>query len=178
MFSLALLTTAFLANAETYETPFTPNGVLSISRTVNKLNAASAHLTVDHGCSSSDAYGSNDCQWNWGDTLGLDYSVALTEDISSGKIAINAKLDSIIPFAASCPACGANCSITIPIVNIPVTFAMPDCPLTHFSLSNVTSVILPASNPIGAKTTAKGSVTLTDQTGQTVLDVSFDATLN
>jgi hypothetical protein len=176
MFAALALLVASASAQDSLMIPAATTGI-SVDRTISSIYDAKVHLTVDKGCTSSDAYGSNNCNWAYGTAINLDYSVSLSENISSGKIAINMKVDSVIPFVATCPACGANCTLTIPVVNIPVSFAMPPCPLNSFSISNITNVVLPSSNPIGTKTSASGTIVLTDQNGKTVLGLSLDATL-
>ena len=49
---------------------------------------------------------------------------------AGSSITLDAKLDHIIPFKATCPACGANCSFTVPIIKEHFSWQMPDCPLS------------------------------------------------
>jgi hypothetical protein len=150
---------------------------IAFSRTINADQHLPLHLTFSQGCTSSDAYGSNNCNWAYGSELGIDYNVKLDEDVNSGKLAVNAKVDSILPFVVSCGLCGVNCSLTIPVINIPVDFAMPPCPIKAASFVNSTTVAIPATNPIGAKTTATGTAVITDQNGQSIISLTFSATL-
>lgn len=87
---------------------------VTFSRTVNTLTHATGQVTFDQGCTKTDPYGSNDCTWTWGDSISAKYQGALQEDITSGKLVVDLKIDSTIPFSFSCPVCGAKCTITIP----------------------------------------------------------------
>jgi hypothetical protein len=117
--------------------------------------------------------------FNWGDTINLAYSLLSGEDITGGTITIDAKVDSIIPFKASCPACGADCTIKIPIIGKTESFAMPPCPLLTKGelLANATKLVLPSKSPIPAKTGVKGTIQLTDQAGTKVAVINLDTTV-
>lgn len=95
-------------------------------------------------------------------------------------IDIDAKVDSIVPFKATCPACGANCTLTIPVVKQDVTFAMPDCPLVSAStpLSFSTTAKLPGTSPTPTKISVTGSVTLNDASGSALMKMDLDATVD
>jgi len=150
---------------------------LTASRTVNALNHASAKLTIDQGCASSDQYGSNDCSFRWGDSFNVDYAVVLQEDITGGSIEIDAKVNKYIPFQASCAPCGAPCDITVPIIQQNVTIDFPPCPITATELADSIPAVLPASNPLGVKLHVAGSVKAVDQNGDTVADIDLDVML-
>jgi hypothetical protein len=91
---------------------------------------------------------------------------------------VNLKVDTIIPWKFSCPACGANCTTSVPIVDIPLNFAMPPCPISSGELQTAISQALPAESPTkGVKVTAKGSVNIKDETGAAVLDMDINAML-
>ena len=98
---------------------------VEFSRTVDSVAAGlgSIKATLDHGCSSSDQYGSNNCKLNWGDKVTAAISGKLNKDISSGQLALDVKVD-IIPLKANCQICGANCTITVPIVKKTVSFGV------------------------------------------------------
>jgi hypothetical protein len=153
-------------------------GGVSFSRTVKAINGAQGSVIFDKGCSSKDDYGSNDCSWSWGDSIGIDYSVALQEDITSGTIALDLKVDNIIPFNANCPACGANCTVTVPIVKKTITFALPPCPIKAASFKNSTQFTLPAKNPLGLGVNVKGSATITDQNNKQVIALDITAAVS
>jgi len=149
---------------------------VQFDRTVDSISKASALVTFDKGCTKSDTYGSNECTFNWGDTVSVNYDVSLEEDIDDGAtIDIDAKVDNLLPFKASCKACGANCTLTIPIIKKKVSFAMPDCPIKAAELKNVTSFTLPDKSPVPISASVKGTVTATDQSGTVVAKVDVDA---
>lgn len=128
------------------------------------------------GCSSSDEYGSNNCKFDWGQTIGGSVTGKLGHDLEEGStFHVNLKVDTVISWKFSCSACGANCTTSVPIVDYPLDFAMPPCPISAGELQQVISNALPAESPTkGVKVTAKGSVTVKDQTGADVLDMNID----
>ncbi len=87
---------------------------VSFDRTVNTIQHATGELTFDRGCTSTDPFGSNHCTWPWGDSITAHYEGALQEDITSGKLVVDLKIDNTIPLSFACPVCGAKCAITIP----------------------------------------------------------------
>ena len=154
---------------------------IKFSRTVSHVaEGFSGKAVFDHGCSGSDAYGSNDCAWNWGDSVKVTASAAAGADVAAGsKIVVDLKVDSIVPFKVTCPACGANCTATVPIVKQEITVALPPCPLIAAAkpLSVDYTLALPSSSPLPVKVTAKGSVSLQDAAGHTLATVTVDATV-
>jgi hypothetical protein len=87
---------------------------VTFSRTVKALAHATGNVTFDRGCTQTDPYGSNDCTWNWGDSITAAYGGSLQENIEAGKLIVDLEVDNTVPFQFSCPVCGANCSVTIP----------------------------------------------------------------
>ena len=87
---------------------------VSFARTVKTLQHATGQVTFDRGCTKTDPYGSNDCTWIWGKSITAGFQGALQEDITAGKLIVNLKIDNTIPFAFSCPLCGADCTFTVP----------------------------------------------------------------
>lgn len=91
---------------------------------------------------------------------------------------VNLKVDTIIPWKFTCAACGSNCTTTVPIVDYPLNFAMPPCPVSSRELTTVFSQALPTESPTkGIKVTAKGSVNIKDETGAEVMDMVIDVLL-
>lgn len=91
---------------------------------MNTLSGADLKVTLDHGCTGSDDYGSNDCTLQFGDSkpFTVTYDLKLDQDIVEGtKISANLKLDNLIPFTLECDACGSDCTFEIPIVKKSVT---------------------------------------------------------
>ena len=89
------------------------NGV-DFVRTVKSLAHATGSLSFDKGCTATDPYGSNHCSFRWGDSITAGFQGALQENITSGKLVVNLKIDNNIPFSFACHVCGAKCAITIP----------------------------------------------------------------
>ena len=123
-----------------------------VSRTVDALTIGKLNLTVAPGCTAHDEYGSSACALNWGSTYTVYASGALTQDIVAGStITIDAKLDGFVPLHLTCPACGANCSVTIPIVKKHLHWTMPDCPISSGKLPFTKTYTLPSSSPVPLK---------------------------
>lgn len=91
----------------------TLNGV-DFARTVQTLQHATGQVTFDKGCTKTDPYGSTNCHWDWGQSVTAAFQGALQEDIQAGKLIVDLKVDTTIPFQFSCPVCGASCTITVP----------------------------------------------------------------
>jgi hypothetical protein len=152
---------------------------LAFSRTITALNKAHGKVTFDHGCTGSDAHGSNNCNWAWGATAHVTYDVGLDEDLTHGsKIAVDATLDGVLPLKFTCAACGANCTFTIPILSIPVNFAMPPCPVAKFTAADTVPLTLPDKNPAGVPISVKATAQIHDATGAVVLGLSVTANLS
>ena len=84
------------------------------ARTVNTLAHITGSVTFDQGCTATDPFGSNNCAFRWGDSISAHFQGALQENITSGKLVVDLKIDNTIPFSFACPVCGAKCAITIP----------------------------------------------------------------
>jgi hypothetical protein len=88
---------------------------------------------------------------------------------------VNLKVDSVIPWKFSCATCGMNCTTSVPIVDYPLDIPMPPCPISAGELQQTISNALPAESPTkGVKVTAKGTVSVKDQSGADVIDMSID----
>jgi len=87
---------------------------VAFARTVNTIQHITGSLAFDRGCRSTDPYGSNNCTWTWGEAISAGFGGALQEDITSGKLVVDLKIDNTIPLAFACPVCGGNCTIAIP----------------------------------------------------------------
>jgi hypothetical protein len=84
------------------------------SRTVKSISHVTGSLTYDKGCTATDPYGSNNCSWTWGESITVANQGALQEDITSGKLVVDLKVNNITPVQFTCPVCGATCTLTIP----------------------------------------------------------------
>lgn len=87
-------------------------------------------------------------------------------------------MDSIIPFNFDCPLCGGNCTVTVPIIKKQFSFAMPDCPIAATSGVKTIPVSLPSDDPVPVKITAKGTVSIYDETGAMAGQVALDVTVS
>ena len=156
---------------------------ISFSRTITKIaNDSALNLTFTSGasCKTTDAYGSNDCQFKWGDNVTGLVSGKLGHDLNVGsKFTVDLKVDKLIKWSFSCAACGANCTTTIPVIDEKVTFALPDCPIKAVELTEqLFNASLPLDSPTkGVKVTATGPITIFDALGATVLAISLDLTV-
>jgi hypothetical protein len=155
---------------------------ITFSRTVNTVNptyiAAGGQLVIDgDACTSKDTYGSNDCDLKWATAYSGSASIKETGDVATGAtFSADLKVERIIPFKFSCPACGGDCDIKIPIVGKSISFTLPDCPLHGLALDNSTTVTLPADPGIPAAG-VKGKVSATDASGATIADIDITAQL-
>eukprot|EP01065_Artemidia_motanka_P049646 TRINITY_DN8290_c0_g1_i1.p1 TRINITY_DN8290_c0_g1~~TRINITY_DN8290_c0_g1_i1.p1 ORF type:complete len:542 (+),score=223.40 TRINITY_DN8290_c0_g1_i1:88-1713(+) len=150
-------------------------GSITFSRTVESIPSyASGTVTVaGSACTGSDKYGSNDCTLNWGTSYDVSIDATLTQAIPSGSVAADLKIDGLIPFKASCKICGENCTITIPVVKKTISFYPGDCPIAAQTYKNTTSVAVPAAPSTLPKTSVKGKVSVSDNTGVVaVVDVT------
>jgi len=115
-------------------------------------------------------YGDSDCDFHWGDALNIKAGATFDEDVTGGSLAVDLKVDGILPLKTSCAICGANCTVTVPIVKKTITFAMPPCPLAKANVpfAITKAVTLPAKSPVPISAKVTGTVTATDQSGNTL----------
>jgi hypothetical protein len=85
---------------------------LSFSRTIRTLQHATGQVTYDKGCSRTDPFGSNNCRWDWGQSITDAHQGALQEDITSGKLSVNLKIDTLHKVQFTCPVCGSPCTVS------------------------------------------------------------------
>jgi hypothetical protein len=154
-----------------------PNaGGVYFDRTVNTIQHITGAVTFDKGCTASDPYGSNKCTWDWKTGATVTVAGALQEDITSGKLVVDLKINNVIPFSFSCPICGANCTFEIPIIKKPETFAMPPCPIKAVTIpSKSIPFTLPDKNPLGISASVSGTVQIADQSGGVIFKLSLNA---
>ncbi len=85
------------------------------------------------------------------------------------------KVDKVIAWKFTCPACGSNCTTTIPVVNLPVNQPMPPCPIDADSIERAINQVLPASSPLGGvKVTAIGTIDVRNEINAEVLKLSIN----
>eukprot|EP01065_Artemidia_motanka_P048778 TRINITY_DN794_c0_g1_i1.p1 TRINITY_DN794_c0_g1~~TRINITY_DN794_c0_g1_i1.p1 ORF type:complete len:523 (+),score=203.80 TRINITY_DN794_c0_g1_i1:64-1632(+) len=158
----------------------TASAAITFSRTVEQIPSwASGTVSVEgSACKSTDKYGSNDCTLNWGSTYTIDADVTTTQALPTGTVALDLKIDGLIPFKASCKVCGENCTITVPVVKKTVSFYPGDCPIKAQTYKNNTPVTIPAAPSTLPKTSVKGTATLTDGSGATLAVLGVDASVD
>eukprot|EP00472_Partenskyella_glossopodia_P004945 CAMPEP_0197533086 /NCGR_PEP_ID=MMETSP1318-20131121/42208_1 /TAXON_ID=552666 /ORGANISM="Partenskyella glossopodia, Strain RCC365" /LENGTH=136 /DNA_ID=CAMNT_0043089857 /DNA_START=537 /DNA_END=947 /DNA_ORIENTATION=+ len=136
-------------------------------------------MTLDSGCTTADAYGSNNCDLTWGHSYTMFANIDLGNETLNGNASFTAdlKIDGLIPFKFSCPMCGSNCTIKVPVVGKEESFAMPPCPIKG-KMTLTKSFQMPSKSMVPIKTGAKGTTTLVDGSGKTIAAISVDATLS
>ena len=87
---------------------------VTFSRTVKSISHATGSLAFDRGCAATDPYGSNKCTWQWDESVTAAYQGLLQEDVTSGRLIVDLKVNDTIPFGFTCPVCGAYCTVAIP----------------------------------------------------------------
>jgi hypothetical protein len=160
--------------------PFFVLSDVELSRTITGIASdTSIKLVFDSGCKSSDAYGSNNCDFKWGSLISGSVGGKLGHDLETGsKFSVDLKVDKLISWKFTCALCGANCTTTIPVVDQPFTFSTPPCPIQAFEKAEQQfNATLPATSPVPVKVTATGPITFTDAKGKTVLSVKLDLTI-
>ena len=149
-------------------------GNIQFSRTVDSVTGAEGTLTLASGCTSSEQYGSNDCTLTWGEKVTATVNATLDKDITQGTtFTVDAKVDGLIPLKFTCPACGGNCSITVPIIKKTVSFALPPCPIKADHIAKTFSAQLPSKSPIPLKSKVTGTVSVEGR-----LKVEFTAAIS
>ena len=148
---------------------------VELTRNVDSLgDGVSLKAVLDSGCSGSDDYGSNNCKLDWGSTTNATITGTLPNTLTNkSTISLDVKV-SLVPLKATCAACGAPCTLTVPIVKIPVSINLPPCPIQGGDLSKVATITLPDKSPVPIKLKLSGKASLNDDDGNSVvvLDVS------
>ena len=146
---------------------------VTLSRTVNSLAAGSATLTIEgSACASQDNYGSNDCDVHWGQSYGLKYDATLSKDIEAGSsFTADFKLDRFVPLKFTCALCGADCTVTVPIIKKTYTLKMPSCPISSQGLRGNLTATLPSPSPVPLKIGLEGNLKATDANGNVLADI-------
>ncbi len=160
---------------------FTSNAVadISVSRSIDSvMSGASGTVTLDSGCANKDQYGSNNCDLKWGNSYTVTIDANNAEDLNGkANIAVDMKVDNIIPFKITCPVCGANCTFEVPVVKTKETIQLPPCPIAKGEYKQMYNFTLPSKSPVPVKTSAKGTVKLNDDAGNNVASLSVNAVL-
>mmetsp|Transcript_27143 Transcript_27143/g.91236 ORF Transcript_27143/g.91236 Transcript_27143/m.91236 type:complete len:182 (+) Transcript_27143:152-697(+) len=150
---------------------------LDISRSIES-DTFSGSLVVDHGCSSSDEWGSNKCSFDFKDKLTLAYNVDTTAEIGEGyTISAKLKVDKLISFDVDCKACGSTCDVVVPIIKQKYTLQFPPCPLLAAGASLNGTVSLKIPKYPGIEVSAAGPVSLKNPSGHTVASIDLDVAM-
>jgi len=156
-------------------------GDIEFSRTITDV-CSGCTLVIDiapaSACTSRDAYGSNDCSFNWGSSYTIDVKGDLPSDIEKGSKMVADLKVSIFPWKFECALCGATCEVTVPIVGKKISIPFPDCPIKGRTISRSGSLDLPADSPVPIQAELKGDITFTDQNGRSIAKVTLDAKLS
>eukprot|EP00965_Chrysotila_dentata_P018108 602102-Pleurochrysis_carterae.AAC.1 len=105
-----------------------------------------------------------------------DVTAALTKDLGEGvTMTADLTIDGLIPFQFSCKVCGANCTITVPIIKEKVSIPAPPCPIKARTLKQSMSFSLPTAPPIKMQAGFDGTVLLADASGAQLLKMSVKA---
>lgn len=136
----------------------------------------SPHAIFNDGhCEVSDIFGDNNCHYNWGDDITIDYDGWIGEQLDDDVyIEISAKIGSLFYHTQTCPICGDDpCSINLPLVSYwNWSIELPPCPLTPEFLSGNLKRKLPDKSPIpgflvgGSGAVVEGTVALKKKADQ------------
>jgi len=151
---------------------------ITLSRTISNVKSGfDGGAVLASGCTSKDAYGSNDCDVKWGSSNSVSIHGDLPEDLNSkAKVQVNLKVDSIFPWDFSCALCGSSCTVTIPVVKKTVTIKLPPCPIKKGALPPTTKKFtVPSKSPTPVGVSAEGTATITDDSGATVATIAAQA---
>ena len=133
-------------------------------------------LPASGACKTEDMYGSNDCTFNWGQTVNGSFAGNLAHDLDTGStLSVDLKVNRVIGWKFSCPACGGLCETTVPVINEPISVEMPPCPIPSGGVEvPILSAIPDTSVTNGIKVTAVGNVGVKDASGGDVLSLDID----
>ena len=153
---------------------------VALTRSVKSIAGDSdLYLLFDQGCKTTDDFGSNNCDWSWGNLISGSLTSKLGHDLEAGStFSLNFKVNKVIKWEFTCPACDANCTTTIPVVDEEVTFPLPPCPIKAFQIvEQLFNTTLPAESPSPVKVTAAGDIVITDSAGTNIIDLYLDMTV-
>jgi hypothetical protein len=152
----------------------TAHADVEVTRHVTSVEAgASGSANLDKDCVSTDTYGCESAKAAWGDNITVTYNAVLPHDLTEDfHVKVNAKVNNIIPFKVDCAVCGANCTVTIPIVKTKITVVLPPCPIKADTYKGTAALVLPIKAPVPLKVSFTGSGTLEDSKGTVVIAAS------
>lgn len=154
---------------------------VDVDRKIKTLgHGNSFELDIFPGCHKKDKYGCASFTIGFGETLTLNASVTLARNLDLGStIKATAEIGPL-PLSVECPACGGNCTISIPMSDSR-TIQMPDCPIPAISLPLTgMQVEIPADDPIPSglgNLAGKLSLELKNADGSTELSAEIDLAL-
>jgi hypothetical protein len=84
----------------------------------------------DQHCTKKDAYGQNDCHYNWGDHVAVNYSIFVNQTLDErAYMEGNFKVDNKVNWRFNCAVCGEDCVFKMPVIDFKYSIPMPDCPV-------------------------------------------------
>ena len=166
-----LLAVAFVLALST-----TAQAGIIFSRKVEKAAGVSFDLVFAKGCSAKDTFGSNNCNFKWGDQLDGNITAALSKPLQQGSaIDVALRIDRFLPFKQVCPVCGGKCEVDVPVVGKKFDIPLPPCPISVAKISKSFNEELPKHAPIDIKVSVDGVVTLLDEAKKPVLQMKISA---
>jgi len=152
---------------------------LTISRTIDtiddklSLTIAFVHAT----CDEEDEYGNNNCHYNWGDDLNINVTLN-TNGVPFGEgdnVVGKFKVDYIIPWRFDCQICGADCTLSLPVIDQGITIPGPACPYADEASTRNFDLQLGKVSPVhGITTHFSGHMTI-KKSGTVVARISIEA---
>lgn len=154
---------------------------VTLSRTFDTIeDGLSIGLTfVGATCTEKDSHGTNNCHYNWGDDLAVNVTMDThgtpftADDTVKGKF----KVDYFVPWNFNCNVCGADCTLSLPIIKQGITFPSPPCPFATNAM--VVPFVIPlgkTSPTMGVPTHFAGHMTVKRQ-NKVVARISISATV-
>lgn len=184
-----------------------PDGI-AFNRTISYLSSADSlklHFDPKY-CKETDVYGENDCHYNWGERVALNYAVfanesldenayiegsfkvnklVLTEDsfvsLSLNVILTNNLISQVamLPWHFTCAVCGQDCKAKAPIVILDFDIPMPPCPIDPIVYADNVAFQLPDLSPTEGLVAVplQGEVVLYSKAQEVLVSVSIHSTV-
>ncbi len=112
-----------MADLTVWGPPFPPHHTHAHAHTL-----PTRYVLISTGCGSTDKYGSNDCNFHWGQSISITVNLTLGQDIVQGDtFALDLNFDKVVPLKTECALCGAECSIEIPVIHVSVCVCVCVC---------------------------------------------------
>ena len=155
---------------------------VSLARTVTSIvSGGSGTVTLEgSACTSKDAYGSNDCTFDWGTNYTAAVVANLPEEVGEGAtLNVDVKIDGLLPLKFSCAVCGAVCEFTIPLIGQKVSLPLPACPLVAAGPVDTSLTLpMPEKSPFAIALSLKGDVTIKNKAGAVLLALDVTAKMS